>query len=482
MSLSGALSNAMSGINANARAASLVSDNIANALTPGYGRRELRTHSDNVATYGGVQVSGVIRHSDPVLLAERRLADAQAEGQAALAGSAQKLEMLVGSPLDETSLTGLLDTFDSSLISAAADPSSTLRLTQVSRSALAISDRLNDLTDATQASRRDAESSITAQVGRLNGALERIVDLNTRISQMENVGQDNSVYLDQRQLEIDAVAELLSIRVVARDRGEVAIFSTGGAVLLEGSAAQFTFGRANEIAPHMTQANGLLSGLMMNGEPVTTNAGGRIGGGTLAAAFQIRDQETVDFQAKLDGVALDLAQRLGAAGPDSTLAAGDPGLFTDGGAAVTAAGLTGLAGRLALNAAIAPGAQTVWKLRDGLGAATPGIVGDAGLLNGYRDALSTATAPTATALGGTTRNAFGHFSDLVTGIADTRVSAERDLAFARGQQLALQEQELADGVDTDHEMQLLLKIEQNYAANAQVIRVLDDLMQQLLQI
>ncbi|MEC3861285.1 flagellar hook-associated protein FlgK [Mesobacterium sp. TK19101] len=482
MSLSGALSNAMSGISANARAASLVSDNIANALTPGYGRRELVTQSDNVATHGGVQVSGVIRHSDPVLLAERRLADAQAEGQAVLAGNAQKLEMLVGSPLDETSLTGLLDAFDASLISAAADPSATLRLTQVSRSALAISGRLNDLTNSVQSSRRDAEASIAAQVSRLNGALERIADLNTRISQMENAGQDNSVYVDQRQLEIDSVGEMLSIRVVARDRGEVAIFSTGGAVLLEGSPAQFAFTRANEIAPHMTQANGLLSGLLMNGEPVATGPDGRTGGGTLAAAFQIRDQETVGFQAKLDGLALDLAQRLGAGGPDSTLIPGDPGIFTDNGAAVTAADLTGLAGRLTLNAAVAPGAQTVWKLRDGLGASTPGTVGDAGLLNGYRDALSTVTAPTATALGGITQDAFGHFSDLVTGIADARISAERDLAFARGQQLALQEQELAEGVDTDHEMQLLLKIEQNYAANAQVIRVLDDLMQQLLQI
>ena len=41
MSLSGALYNAFSGLKANARAASLVSGNIANATTESYGRRTL---------------------------------------------------------------------------------------------------------------------------------------------------------------------------------------------------------------------------------------------------------------------------------------------------------------------------------------------------------------------------------------------------------------------------------------------------------
>jgi flagellar hook-associated protein 1 FlgK len=45
--------------------------------------------------------------------------------------------------------------------------------------------------------------------------------------------------------------------------------------------------------------------------------------------------------------------------------------------------------------------------------------------------------------------------------------------------LAAEERYLSDSVDTDTELQDLIKIEQNYAANAQVIRVVDDLMQLL---
>ena len=41
MSISSALSNALSGLNAVSRAADVVSSNVANAMTEGYGKREI---------------------------------------------------------------------------------------------------------------------------------------------------------------------------------------------------------------------------------------------------------------------------------------------------------------------------------------------------------------------------------------------------------------------------------------------------------
>ena len=63
MSLSGALSNALSGLTANARAAGLVSTNIANATTEGYGRRDVVLTPGPVGTSGGVRLLGVARQS-----------------------------------------------------------------------------------------------------------------------------------------------------------------------------------------------------------------------------------------------------------------------------------------------------------------------------------------------------------------------------------------------------------------------------------
>lgn len=42
--------------------------------------------------------------------------------------------------------------------------------------------------------------------------------------------------------------------------------------------------------------------------------------------------------------------------------------------------------------------------------------------------------------------------------------------------------ELADGVDTDAELQRLILVEQAYAANARIIEVVDEMMNDILRI
>jgi flagellar hook-associated protein 1 len=75
MSISGALSSSLSGLTAAARAAEVVSSNIANARTEGYGRREVQLSARSVGGTGqGVQVDAVRRMVDLVLLTDRRIA------------------------------------------------------------------------------------------------------------------------------------------------------------------------------------------------------------------------------------------------------------------------------------------------------------------------------------------------------------------------------------------------------------------------
>jgi flagellar hook-associated protein 1 FlgK len=73
MSISGALSNALSGLSANARAAEVVASNISNATTEGYSPRDLSQSGRVTGGRGGVIVNGIIRHSDAVLQTDRRM-------------------------------------------------------------------------------------------------------------------------------------------------------------------------------------------------------------------------------------------------------------------------------------------------------------------------------------------------------------------------------------------------------------------------
>ena len=68
MTISGSLANSLSGLTAASRAAELVSSNVANAMTEGYGRREvvLTPRSMGDGTAAGVNVTGVRREVDNV--------------------------------------------------------------------------------------------------------------------------------------------------------------------------------------------------------------------------------------------------------------------------------------------------------------------------------------------------------------------------------------------------------------------------------
>jgi flagellar hook-associated protein 1 len=155
---------------------------------------------------------------------------------------------------------------------------------------------------------------------------------------------------------VDQIAGIVPLRTYSRDNGQIALVSTGGAVLLDGSAAVFEFTSAGKITADMTQASGALSGLSMNGQPVRIGDNGLLEGGSLAALFEVRDTIAPMASAQADAFARDLVERFQASGVDPTVAIGAAGLFTDDGAAFDSLNEIGLAGRLMLSAAVDPAA------------------------------------------------------------------------------------------------------------------------------
>ncbi|KAB2543100.1 flagellar biosynthesis protein FlgK [Salipiger aestuarii] len=485
MSLSGALSNALSGLTTQARQATLVSSNISNATTESYGRRTLDVSSRST-TWGGVSVDGVTRNTDAVVLADRRLSDAQLGYADDMQTFASKIEMLVGESGEAGSLTTLYSNFENALLSASSDPSSNQRLKSVALAAEDFTEKLNQVSGALQDARTDADKSIASDIKSLNDSLASVKQLNDSIGESVLRGADASSLMDERQRVLDTISEIVPLRTVARDNGTLAVYAASGTVLLDpsfsGQPAQIGFTPQEPITADRTLADGGLSGITINGHAINSTNEGPLGGGTLGAQLQIRDVVAVDMQAALDGIARDLVDRFGPGGADTTLAAGDAGLFTDAGLAFDPLLEVGLAARISLNSLVDPGGTGTWRLRDGLGAATQGNVGDATLIQGYSDALDGLSVPSSTSLGTGTSSFAGHVSDFVSAISAARVRADGEQSFSSAQHTALKELELSKGVDTDAELQDLLLIEQHYAANARVMTTVDELMQTLLSI
>ena len=112
MSISGAISNALSGLLANSRRAATVSANISNALTEGYGRRSVTLASQGLGGHGGVRVAGVERHYDAALLADRWLSDAGTGFASTRQAFAAKVEADLGSMQSPSSLAARVAEFE----------------------------------------------------------------------------------------------------------------------------------------------------------------------------------------------------------------------------------------------------------------------------------------------------------------------------------------------------------------------------------
>ncbi len=485
MSITGALSNALTGLTAASRATEVISSNIANVMTEGYGRRQLDLSARTLGPNGtGVWIDGVSRQVDQVVISSRRLADAAAGDAGTRARYLERIEAAIGMPDDAGSLSARLAELETSLQLAASRPDSSARLQGVFTAAQSLSDHINDISNRIQSLRMEADGEIAAQVAQVNSALQRLEQLNIDIVAHNGAGYDANGLIDQRQQLIDSIASIIPVRQIEREYGRIALISEGGAVLLDGPAATLGFDPVGVIVPEMTISSGGLNGLTLNDRPIDmSGTHNPMRGGSLAALFEVRDTITVNAQADLDAFARDLVERFQDPAADPTLASGQAGLFTDGGSPFSTANEIALSSRLQINALVNPAAGgALWKLRDGLGAASPGDIGNAVQLQRLADALDAARVPASGSYAGAARSAAGLGADFLSLIATQRQSVQSEAAYTSARQNALKAQELQGGVDTDQEMQQLLLAEQAFAANARVIQAADELIQTLLGI
>lgn len=486
MSMSAALNNALSGLNTNARRTQVISDNVANALTPGYARRSVSIAPRVTAGEGaGVTVTGVARATDPRATGDRRRAEAASGESAALASAESRLLGSIGGIADAGSISARAVTWESALARLADSPESAALQADAAAAARGLVSGLNAASQETQGVRMDADGQIGLMVSEINSALESIRELNSDIERMTISGRDTAALDDARSREIDRISSLVPVRIAGRENGKIALYTPDGGILLDGRANLLGFEATGQITADMTLGSGALSGLTLNGEPISAGAGdGPLDGGALGAQFAIRDTLAPEAQGQLDALAQDLILRFEDPAVDTTLAVGDPGIFTDEGGAFDALDVIGLAGRLQVNAAVDPAqGGEAWRLRDGINAAAQGPVG----LDTLPRALMAALADPVSAPAGAGFSGMFGFLDLVQSAVAGREQASADLeslaAFSGGRFTLLQEAEAAaTGVDTDKELSDLLVVENAYAANARVIETVDGLLKRLLEI
>lgn len=489
MTLSRALGNAYSGLSNSAYRADVTANNIANASTPGYVRRSAISAESVVGGYGnGVRTVGVERHQDVGVSRLRRDADGSAGRADVLANAHALIDQELGVPGESNSLFSGFTALETSLRELASTPESPALQNSALVSGTELVFQFNSLSSFANTMRSNADQQIGASVQTVNDALYRLQDINGDIAGRAPNSSEAGALEDERQRLLDTIGEIIPIKDLPRQGGQIDVVTDTGVSLLAGSVKELEFRPSAVVtADNSYRSDGSgLSGLFVGDQNLTPAENGNFGvsSGKLSGYFAIRDSAVPEFQAEIDALAGDLISRFSDDSLDPTKSAGAPGLFTDAGGSFDPANTAGLAGRLQLNAAIDPSqGGSATRLRDGIGATTTGPAGQSDILTNMVDAMTAVNgAPAGSKLSGVHSS-----SDLVAQISsmfgENRIRHESLAVAADTRASLLSDAEVqASGVDTDYELQNMLIIEQAYAANARVIQTVSDMIDRLLQL
>ena len=317
MSITNALNNAASGLAASARLADTISNNVANAMTDGFGRRTTEISSLSLGGYGsGARVGATTRAESPYLTAERRGMDAALGATGTRSDTYERMMAAMGEPGAANALSTLATALETTLMSATASPQSTAKLTEAVSAAEALADAINRIAEENVRLRTEADAEIGRQVDTVNAALHAVDDINRKIAALVPKGVDVTGLQDERQRIIDGISTIIPLRTVKREHDQVALYSANGGVLLDGRVFELSFAKAtNVVTPDMSVGAGL--GALMQDQgaaagPVavpTGTGGGLFDGGSLAALFEVRDRIVPEFDAEIDRYANDLIER-----------------------------------------------------------------------------------------------------------------------------------------------------------------------------
>ena len=318
MSLSQALSIAMSGLRANQLALSLTSSNVANSDTPGYVRKTVnQVQTVSGAIGAGVSVTGVNRELDLYLQQQIRTEQSGASYADLRSSILSSLQSIYGTPGG----TGTLETAFNSLVTAVqglstSSDSQSARI-GVLNAAQSLTQQLNSMSAGVQSLRSQAESGLNSAVNTANTAMQQIVNLNTQLQSGNTTDAAAAALKDQRDQYVDQLSQLMDIRVIDNGNNQIQVFTNSGVQLVGAEASTLSFNPQGTVTPNTqwdadpTKSTlGTLTVHFPNGGSLNLIQTNSIRSGTIAGYLELRDKTLVQAQTQLDQFAANMSSLL----------------------------------------------------------------------------------------------------------------------------------------------------------------------------
>lgn len=436
----------------------VTSHNVSNAQTEGYHRRTLaQSPIGGIPIFGGgVHIDGVIRAEDRILGGQRQ----SSEGRQGYASARQSLlieaENALGS-IDEGGISDSISKLFSAFSSLSSSPNDSSVRANVLSAASSVAQAFNDASDKLSALQSSADKSIAITVDQANELIKQVAALNAKIVAAEAAGADAGDLKDQQALMITELAANFGVKTFLDDENQTTVL-LGGMSLVQG----------DHYATLQTEPDASLNGMLrvdlVDGSTrtdMTSLIGGSVGG-----AISVRDQSIPNAIADLDQLAFDLATAINTQHAAGFGLDGSTGLdfFTIPATAPTTAG------NIEVNAALTNDSIAA-------SATAAGVPGDADNAHALSDLANSQIAA------GNTKTATSQAAAIISGIGGQVDQAISEAQSAGDELINLQErQESVEGVSLDEEMVHMVQYQRAYQASARMLKVVDTMLAQLMEL
>ena len=306
--MSDMLSIGSSALQAYRTALNVVSNNIANANTPGYSRERIDLQAQNgvTTTIGsigtGVNIQGVQRITDSYAQAQLVGASSSYNRINTLQAYSSQLDSLLSD--SNSGLSGPLQSFFADLNSLGSNPSSTAVRQTLLTDAGSLSSAFNGLQQQFDSMSQQLDSSVSGAVGQVNGYATQLAQLNLQISQASAQGQTPNALLDQRDQLLQNIAANVGISTIPNADGSVNVFIASGQPLVLGTTAN-----ALSVQP---DAYGQSQDIVLSNGGTKSVVTSQLSGGTIGGIMDFKREVLQPASDQLGQLALGLSSAINA--------------------------------------------------------------------------------------------------------------------------------------------------------------------------
>lgn len=274
-------------------------NNVANVNTPGYSRKEPQFSENpplvvgNLSFGTGVSLTDVSGVRDAVLQLQIQQQTGQESQLNSLVTALQQVQAQFSNQ-GNNDIGSQLSALFSSVSQLSTQPSSISLRQGVLTAAANLASTFNNTANSLGQQRSSLDLSVQQAVTQVNTLTQEIAQVNQQITSLQNLHQDASSFIDQRDVLIGQLSGLIDVSEIQSDNG-ITLTTSNGTALVAGSQA---FTLTTQLDPSGVQH------IFANSTDITSE----INSGQLGGLIQARDQTIPALMNSLDTLAAGISR------------------------------------------------------------------------------------------------------------------------------------------------------------------------------